>query len=159
MIKWSSLKFSLGNITLFIGLLLLVGDFIFLVYARDEIGSRAVMAGLGGVAGAIACISMGLIAINIDRKLGEKGVVIGQDETHHIKAISKGKKVFLYVDGKPELEFFGKYRRAETAGTTIGDKEKHKVDVEVRVSTLSGNVDKWVYVDGELALKDEKPLW
>jgi len=33
------------------------------------------------------------------------------------------------------------------------------VDVKVRVSALSGDADKWIYVDDELVLKDEKPLW
>ncbi len=159
MTRISNLKFSLGNITLFIGLLLLIGDFIFMVYTYSDLDRTGVVAAFGGLGGAIACISMGLIAINIDRKYGEKGVMVGNREKHLIKAVSKGKKVILYVDEKPQLEFSAKYRRTKKASTTIGDDEKHKVEVEVRVSQLTGDVDKWVYVDGGLVLKDEKPLW
>ena len=159
MFKLKNIRFSIGNITLFIGLLLLIGDFIYLVQFGDELSDRGIVAALGGVGGAIACIAMGMIVINIDKKQGEKGVTIGKDEKHHVKVISKGRKVILFVDDEPELEFRGSYRRAEKARTTIGDNEKHNIDVEVRVSALSGDVDKWVYVDGELVLKDEKPLW
>ncbi|MDP6156244.1 MAG: hypothetical protein QF682_08965 [Candidatus Thermoplasmatota archaeon] len=159
MMKLKSLRFSIGNIILLLGLLLLIADFIFLVYARADINSQQVVAALSGVGGSIAFIALGMIVMNIDRKMGEKGVMIGQTEKHQLKAMSKGKKVILYVDEKPELEFFGSYRRMEKAGTVIGDVEKHKVDVKVRVSALSGDADKWIYVDDELVLKDEKPLW
>jgi hypothetical protein len=159
MTKLKNLRFSIGNIILLLGLLLLIADFVFLVYARTDINSREVVAALGGVGGSIAFIAIGMIVMNIDRRMGEKGVMIGSKERHQLKAKSKGKKVILYVDDKPELEFHGSYRRTEKAGTIIGDVEKHRVDVKVRVSALSGDADKWIYVDDELVLKDEKPLW
>jgi len=159
MSKLKNLRFSIGNIILLLGLLLLIADFIFLVYARSDISSQQVVAALSGVGGSIAFIALGMIVMNIDRKMGEKGVTVGQTETHHLKAISQGKKVILYVDDKPKLEFRGSYRRTEKVETVIGDVEKHKVDVKVRVSALSGDADKWIYVDDELVLKDERPLW
>ncbi len=114
--------------------------------------------GTGIIIGMIL-IFKGFHIIKIDRQKSEEEIVIGLRERHEISVRSKGNKVFLMVDKIPKFEFDAKYLEKNSATTTIGDRERHDVTVVAQASAWSGEVDKFVYVDNVLVLKDERPIW
>jgi hypothetical protein len=102
---------------------------------------------------------MGLYVIKIDKQKSEQGIVIGLKERHEIKIKSRGNNVTLLVDNIPKIEFEAKYLDKKSIKTTIGNHEKHNVTVVAKASAWSGEVDKFVYVDNVLVMKDERPIW
>lgn len=162
MSKFGSIEYHAGNLAFFIGVILLLICFILATYTIST-SPRAetfyLMVSAIGIIFGIICIIIGLYFIKIDRQKSEQGIVIGFNEHHEIKIKSKGNTVILFVDNIPKLEFEAKYLDKKSIKTTIGDHETHNVTVVAKASAWSGEVDKFVYVDNVLVLKDERPIW
>jgi hypothetical protein len=160
--KFGSFEYHAGNLIFFIGVVLLLNCFILIAFSLS-VSSRAVHIVLiiyiiGAIFGLI-CIIAGLYIIKMDKEKSEKGVVIGNEEPHEIKIITKGKRVIMLVDEIPKLEFEAEYFDKKSISTIIGNLEKHNVRIEVKASAWSGEIDKFVYVDNVLVQKDERPIW
>jgi hypothetical protein len=162
MSKFGSFEYHAGNLVFFLGVsLILVNIILILIFVSTSPGVITIyliIVSLGFIVG-IICIIIGLHYIKIDKQKSEHGIVIGLKEQHETKIKAKGNNVILLVDNIPKLNFEAKYFNKKTVKTTIGNLEKHGITVVAQASAWSGEIDKFVYVDNVLALKDERPIW
>ncbi len=162
MSKFGSTEYHVGNLMFFIGVVLILVCIILAGFTYQQALQNSFIVltfSIIGIIAGIVSIILGSIIIQHDKVKSEKGIIIGEKEKHEISIRSKGNKLFLYVDNTPKLEFETNYLKKESISTTIGKQEKHSIRIEAKASPWSGEVNKYVYIDDNLVLKDERPVW
>jgi len=160
--KFGSIEYHAGNMMFFTGIVFLLVSAIILLFthstSQENENIISIFSIIGIIIGCI-CIYYGLSVLKKEKKQSEKGIIIGEKEKHHIFIKADGNKITLFIDNIPEPTIEIGYFKKETILKTIGKQEKHKIQCDVKASIWTGEIDKYIFLDGKLFFKEVRPIW